>query len=667
MAIPQTAPYGSWTSPVTARLAAADGRVPEWADTVGDEIWWVESRPAEGGRYTLVRRPAGGGPGVEVLASPWNVRSRVMEYGGRPWAGAPGPDGRPVVVFVDFADQRMYRLDAHPTDGPDAEPVPLTPVPPLPSGLRYADLTVLPDRGEVWCVLEELTGPRPGDLRRLLVAVPLDGSAADDRGGIRRLGGDTRFLTGPRLSPDGGRVAWLGWDHPAMPWDSTELKVAEVAADGTFTACRTVAGGPGESIAQVEWTAPGALLTASDRGGWWNLYRIDADTGVATALCPRQEEFAGPLWQPGYRWFAPLRDGRIAVAHGVGAQRLGVLDPSTGALTDATGPWTEWTPCVAVSGTTVVGVAGGPHRALEVVATDPDTGHTEVVGCPHRDVVDPAYVPQPVLRTFTGPDGRDVHAHVYPPRNPDVTAPQGELPPYVVRAHGGPTGRATPVHDLGVAFFTTRGIGVVDVDYGGSTGYGRAYRDRLRQNWGVVDVEDCAAVAAALAAEGTADPARLAIRGGSAGGWTAAASLTTTDTYRCGVIKYPVLDLTQWADGETHDFESRYLDTLVGPLPQSADRYRERSPVHHADRLTVPFLLLQGLEDEVCPPRQSERLLEGLRGRGVPHAYLAFEGEQHGFRRADTLVACLEAELALYGQVFGFAAPGVPELRLVPS
>ncbi|GAB2589249.1 prolyl oligopeptidase family serine peptidase [Streptomyces capparidis] len=658
--MPLTAPYGSWTSPVTARLAAGhDGR-PDWVGTVGDEVWWTEPRPAERGRTTLMRLRRGAAA-ESVLPAPWNVRSRVQEYGGMPWAGAPDAAGRPCVAFVNFADQRVYR---HDPDTPGAEPVPLTPVPRLPHGLRFADLTAVPERGEVWCVLEEFTGRGPRELRRAMVAVPLDGSAADDRSRLRELGGGSRFLTGPRLSPDGRRAAWLAWDHPAMPWDGTELRVADLAPDGTFTGARTLIGGPRESVAQVEWAGDGTLLAATDRTGWWNLHRVDPGTGEAVNLCPREEEFAGPLWNPGLRWFAPLPDGRIAVTHGRGALRTGVLDPGTGELRDAAGPWTEWAPTLAVSGRRVVGVAAGPDSSYEVVRLDADSAACEVIGSAHRDAVDPGYLPVPHERTFTGPGGREVHANVYPPRHPGFTAPDGELPPYVIRVHGGPTSRACMVHDLDVAYFTSRGIGVVAVNYGGSTGYGRAYRERLREAWGVVDVEDCAAVATALAAEGTADPRRLAVRGGSAGGWTAAASLTSTDVYRCGVIMYPVLDLTSWAGGETHDFECRYLDSLVGELPRHSRRYLERSPVNRADRLTAPFVLLQGLDDAVCPPAQCERFLERVRGRGVPHAYLAFEGEGHGFRREETMIACLEAELALYGRVFGFDPPQVPPLDL---
>ncbi|WP_326755783.1 prolyl oligopeptidase family serine peptidase [Streptomyces hirsutus] len=647
----RTLPYGEWPSPIDAATAAAHDGSPEYVGFVGDEVWWTEPRPAEGGRRTLVRRHSDGTE-ESVLPAPWNVRSRVHEYGGRPWAGFVRDDD-PLVVFVDFADQRLHRYE------PGGEPRPLTPVSPVGQGLRWAEPTLLPDRGEVWCVLEEFTGDGPGDVRRVLAAVPLDGSAADDRGAVRELTDDRhRFVTGPRLSPDGRRAVWLAWDHPRMPWDGTELRLADVAPDGTLHDARTVAGGPGESVAQADWTHDGRLLHTSDRTGWWNLY-LDGEP-----VCPREEEFGGPLWKPGSRWFTPLDSGLIAVVHGRGAATLGILDPERGEVVDVAGPWTEFTPTLASHGERVVAVGASPRSAHEVVELDTRTGRARVIGTPHKDAVDPAHYPQPQVRTFSGPDGREIHAQVYPPRNPGCAGPDGELPPYVIWAHGGPTGRAPLVLDLEIAYFTSRGIGVAEVNYGGSTGYGRAYRDRLREQWGVVDVEDCAAVALALADEGTAARDRLAVRGGSAGGWTTAVSLTTTDIYACGTIIYPVLDLTGWGPGETHDFESRYLESLIGPRAEVPERYAERSPAAHADRLTAPFLLLQGLDDRICPPVQCERFLARLEGRGVPHAYLTFEGEGHGFRRAETMVRALEAELSLYAQVFGLSVPGVPVLEL---
>ncbi|MEV7416280.1 prolyl oligopeptidase family serine peptidase [Streptomyces sp. NPDC089919] len=680
-----TGPYGSWPSPIDAALAASlDGR-PEYLGTVGEEIWWTAPRPAEGGRRTLVRRRTGPGGAVDeesLLPAPWNVRSRVVEYGGTPWAALPRPAGGPLVVFVHYADQRLY---AYEPDVPGAAPRPLTPLSAVGGGLRWADPVLRPELGEVWCVLEEFTGPEPTDVRRVIAAVPLDGSAAGARRAVRELTDDRhRFTTGPRLSPDGARACWLVWDHPRMPWDGTELKVAEVGPEGELRQVRTVLGGPEESVAQADWAADGALLAVSDRGGWWNPYRVELTApggpgtpggvgGKAVNLCPREEEFGGALWKTGLRWFAPLPGGTsqpggsagglIAVLHGQGSSVLGVLDPETGDLVDAAGPWTSWCPTLATHGSRVYGVAASPRSGYEVVELDTRTGRARVVGARATDPVDPAYYPEPMSRTFSGPDDREIHAHVYPPHNPVRAAPADELPPYVVWAHGGPTDHVEPVLDLHIAYFTSRGIGVAEVNYGGSTGYGRAYRERLREQWGVVDVEDCAAVARALAAEGTADPARLAIRGGSAGGWTAAASLAATDVYACGTIKYPVLDLVGIAD-ETHDLESQYLTGLAGPPQTLAVRCRERSPLARAEGIAVPFLLLQGLADAVCPPAQAERFLARMAGRGVPHAYLAFDGEGHGFRRAETMVRALQAELSLYLQVFGIERADLPVLPL---
>ncbi|WP_338895052.1 LpqB family beta-propeller domain-containing protein [Streptomyces sp. TG1A-60] len=653
----RTLAYGEWPSPIDAALAAAHDGHPEFVGFVGDEAWWTEPRPTEGGRRTLVRRTADGAE-EPVLPAPWNVRSRVMEYGGQPWAGVMRADG-PLVVFVNHADQRLYRYE------PGGDPRPLTPVSSLGGGLRWVDPRPHPERNEVWCVLEEFTGDGPADVRRVVAAVPLDGSAAEDRDAVRELTDDShRFVTGPRLSPDGRRAAWLAWDHPRMPWDGTALLVADVSEDGLLGEPRTVGGGPDESVAQAEWSADGTLVYAGDTTGYWNLYRLDVDRGHRTPLCAREEEFGGPLWQVGSRWFALLEGGLVAVVHGRGATALGILDTATGQVVDTDGPWTEFAPSLAVHGSRVIVIGAGPRIAYEVVELDAGTGHARVIGAAHDDPVDPAYYPEPQIRTFLGPAGREIHAHVHPPHHPGCVAPGTELPPYVVWAHGGPTSRAPLALDLAIAYFTSRGIGVAEVNYGGSTGYGREYRNRLREQWGVVDVEDCAAVALALADEGTADRTRLAVRGGSAGGWTAAVSLTTTDVYACGTILYPVLDLTNWGSGDTHDFESRYLDSLVGPPAEEPMRYVERSPTEHADRIGAPFLLLQGLDDVICPPAQCERFLARLEGRGVPHAYITFEGEGHGFRRAETMVRVLEAELSLYAQVFGLNPPGIPTLEL---
>ena len=648
------APCGTWESPITAEMVAeGDGR-PGHLGMVGGELWWTEPRPAEGGRRTLVRR-RGDGSTESVLPEPWNVRNRVHEYGGAPWTGTVTGSG-PVVVFSNFTDQRLYRFE------PDSgrAPTPLTPVPVFPGGLRWCDMVIDPDRGEVWAVVEDLLGERPTDLRRFIAAVPLDGSAVEDRTAIRPLSSDEyRFTTGPKVSPDGSKAAWIAWNHPNMPWDETELRIATITSTGTFADERTVLGGEGESIAQVEWSGDD-LLIASDRTGWWNLHRLDLGSGEAETLHRAESEFAGPLWGLGMRWFLPMGGGRIAAVHGKGEARLGIYDAADRSLTPAAGAWTEWSASLVVDGELVYGFASSSATGPELVEYDTEHDEGRAVARLHTDLVDPGCYPEPARRTFTAPGGREVHACLYPPRNPDFEVPEGELPPYVIWVHGGPTGRAKADFDLERSYFTSRGIGVAEVDYGGSTGYGREYRERLRGRWGVVDVEDCAAVARALAAEGLADRSRLAIRGGSAGGWTSAASLTSpaaAGVYACATIKFPILDLSEWSGDRTHDFEARYVHSLVGPPEVLEERSRERSPVRHADRLRVPFLLLQGLEDAICPPAQAEKLLRAVAGSGVPHAYRSYEGEQHGFRRASTIRDAILAEHSLYAQVFGFAGP----------
>ncbi len=648
---PVTAPYGAWPSPIGAAEVAAGGVRLSGPVPVGDDVWWAEARPADGGRVVVVRRdPAG--TVSDVLPGGWSARTRVHEYGGTAWL--PLPDGG--LVFANWSDQRVYRLDA----GSDT-PVPLTPEPAEPAALRYADPVAAADGTEVWWVREAHV---EGGIRRALVAVPLSGAAAGDPAAVREIVAGSDFLASPRPAPDGRRVAWIAWDHPRMPWDGTELRVGELGPDGTVGKTGTLLGGESESVLQPEWLDADTLVVVSDRSGWWNLYRLPAaGGGEPEPLCPRAEEFAQPLWVLGQQTYTVLADGRLAVQHGTDTIALGVLDPATGELTDLPLPYTVFGSSVAVAGSTVLTTAASPVEASAVVAIDLTTGAVTVLRESLGDRPDPAYLPTPRSITVPGPGERDVHAHVYPPTSPDAVAPDGELPPYVVFVHGGPTSHSPATLNLEKAYFTSRGIGVVDVNYGGSTGYGRAYRERLRRQWGVVDVEDCVAVVQALVRDGLADGARLAIRGGSAGGWTTLAALTGTDTFAAGTSYYGVAELIAFAE-DTHDFESRYIDGLVGTLPEDRDVYVERAPLSHVDQLSCPVLMLQGLEDKVVPPSQAELFVEALRRKGIRHAYLAFEGEQHGFRKQGTVIAALEAELSFYGQVFGFDPPGVPRLAL---
>lgn len=651
---PTITPYGEWPSPITARALTAGARRLNFPVLVGDEVWWVEDRPDEAGRTTVMARDAGGTT-VDLLPPPWDARTRVHEYGGRCFLAVPGP-GAPALVFTHATDQRLYRWDRG-----AAAPLPLTPEPAEPAGLRYADPVLSPDGTQVWCVRER---HRDGDLDRHLVAVPLDGSGSADPATVREIVGGSRFLAHPRPSPDGTRLAWLAWDHPNMPWDGTEVRVGALDADGTVPVWSTVAGGLAESLFQPEWDGDDHLVAASDRSGWWNLYRFPAapGSGDATPLYPAAEEFGAPLWRLGLATWGRLDGGRLLCVHGAGRERLGVLDPATGTLTDLDLPYDSLAPALVVAGGRAALVASAPALPTAVLTVDLDTGSYEVVrtAIDPPDLPDPAFLPVPESTTLTGPDGRDVHVHVYPPRNPGRTGPPDSPPPYVVFVHGGPTSNSPAVLDLAKAYLTSRGLGVLDVNYGGSTGYGRAYRERLAGQWGVVDVADAAAAASALVKRGDADGGRLAIRGGSAGGWTTLCAVTGSDTFAAGTSLFGVTDVRRLAE-ITHDFESRYLDALVGPEVLVHD---DRSPLHRADRTRCPVLLLQGGEDPVVPPEQAEQFRAALARNRVPHALIVFEGEHHGFRRAESLVAAAEAELSFYGQVMGFTPPGVPVLAL---
>jgi dipeptidyl aminopeptidase/acylaminoacyl peptidase len=677
MASADTARYGEWPSPISSADIARKRVGLSFPAIAGSAVWWQESRPAEGGRMAVVRRAADGST-RDMLPAPWNARTRVHEYGGCSYL--PVGDG---FVFANFADQRLYRCAAAPAGpaaGGGAEPRPLTAAGPGASD-RYADLTLSPRGDEIWCVRERHAD---GRVSRAIVAVPLDGSAADDPGAVRVLVSGSDFYAYPVPAPDGAALAWICWDHPRMPWDGTELRVAEIGSDGAAGDHRIVAGGERESVLAPAWRDERSLYLISDRSGWWNLYLAELDGRAAAPrpLCPREEEFAAPLWQLGTRPYAVLGDGRIAVTHGTGESRLAVLEPDTGRLTDMDLPYQVVMRELSASGRTVAAVAGGPLQPLSVIRVSvPDPGSAAEVRVLCRNagsLPDPAYLPVPRAVRLAGPSGSAVHAFVYPPTNPDVRPPDGELPPYVVWVHGGPTAQALPRLDVEKAFFTSRGIGIIDVNYGGSAGYGRAYRDRLRGQWGVVDVIDVMTAALALAAAGEADGKRLAIRGGSAGGWTALAAVTSgvglagaagpagaapDGVFAAATSYFGVADLRSFA-AQTHDFESRYLDGLIGPLPQSEALYAERAPVGHVTDATCPVLLLQGLEDPIVPAAQAESIAADLAAHGIRHACLTFPGESHGFRKAETIVASLEAELSFYGQIMGFTPPGVPEVPL---
>jgi dipeptidyl aminopeptidase/acylaminoacyl peptidase len=583
----------------------------------------------------LMRRPAGGEPEA-VTPEGFYVRTRVHEYGGGAWHLA-APD---LVLFANFSDQRLYgqRLGE--------EPVAIVPEPPAPSALRYADCRVTPDGRTVVCV-REVHGE--GEAENQIVALAIDGS-----GEASVLASGRDFYSFPRVSPDGRWLAWTCWDHPNMPWDGTELWLAPL--DDT-TDARLVAGGPAESVFQPEWDAEGRLHFVSDRDGWWNLYRADGGGGVQQ-LTAEQADLAHPQWLFDGSTYAFLEDGSVAcVRCERGEERLCLLDPGAGPgrPRDLGLPFTSFGfPSLSARGATVAFAAAGPDREIAVVLHDVrGGGEPEVVRSSSEEAIDPAYISIPRAVEFPTGGGETAHGFYYPPANADFEAPEGELPPLIVQSHGGPTSHATPALDREFVFWTSRGFGVVDVNYRGSSGYGRAYRDRLRGGWGIVDTEDCIAAARYLADTGEVDGKRLTIRGGSAGGYATLCALVFHDDFAAGASYYGVAD-TETLATDTHKFESRYLDSLIGPYPERADLYRERSPIHFVERLRAPVILFQGLEDEVVPPSQAETMVAALRRNGVPHAYLAFEGEQHGFRRSETEIRCLEAELYFYGRILGF-------------
>jgi dienelactone hydrolase len=622
------APYGTWESPIGADAVARD---PGWTYSLvtaaGGAVYWSETRPHEGGRDVVVAWRRGAGA-ADAIPAAFNARTRVHEYGG----GAFTVAGE-TVYFCHDDDQRVYRAA-----GDEPEPAPLTPD----DGARYADLRVAGD----WLVCVRERG-----LVNELAAFPVDGSAAP-----HTIASGHDFYSAPRVSPDGSRLAWLTWDHPRLPWEGSELWVADVLPGFTLSEPRRVAGGEAESIVQPEWSPDGVLHFSSDRTGWWNLYR--AGDEPVTAL---EAEIGGPLWVFGESWYAFLADSRIVCTYFKdGVDQLAVVERD-GTLRDVPVDLTRVVD-LTTDGERAYFVGASPTRAPAVVAADVETGELEVLAS-DGDIVDPAYVsiPRPFDYETTG--GRTAHAILYPPFNPDYTAPAGELPPLIVRVHGGPTAHATARLSAETQFFTSRGFALVDVNYGGSTGYGREYRDRLRGQWGIVDADDAVNATLALAAAGEADRERMAITGGSAGGWTVLCVLAFhPDVFACGANYFGVSDLSGFIE-ETHKFESRYLDYLVGPLPEAAELWRERAPVNHADRIRAPVIVLQGLEDRVVPPSQSEAIVAALKRNGVPHRYLTFEGEQHGFRKASSLREAVEAELAFYLESMGIAGGGRAPVR----
>jgi dipeptidyl aminopeptidase/acylaminoacyl peptidase len=640
--MPQTSPYGCWKSPITADLITAKVIALGWPQFDGDDIYWTETRPTEGGRTVIVRRTRDEKI-TDVTPPGFNARTRVHEYGGKPYQVEDG-----TVYFSNWSDQRLYRQDGH------SAPRPITPPP-----FWYADFAIDRIHRQIICVREDHRGKNgisdaaptadcpPDEVVNTVVALDLNENP--DGGEILLQGND--FYSTPRLSPDGSRLAWLAWNHPNLPWDGTELWVAAINHMGLLARRELVAGGKTESVFQPEWSADGVLHFVSDRTGWWNLYRWR--NGRIEPLCPMDADFGLPLWNFGMRTYAFETPTRIICTYTQnGVRKLARLDTVSGRLQTIETPFTEIGSPQAANGKLLF-IGASPTLAPCVVLLDLETGRHQILHRSSDLTINDGYLSVPRPIEFPTEHGKTAHAYFYAPKNQDFTAPAGEKPPLLVMSHGGPTSSASTAWNLGIQYWTSRGFGVVDVNYGGSTGYGREYRQRLAGQWGVVDVDDCVNAAKYLAAHGEADGNRCAIRGSSAGGYTTLCALAFRDFFKAGASHFGLSELEVFVK-DTHKFESRYLESLIGPYPAKRDLYRERSPLFHADRIKAALILFQGLEDKVVPPNQHRLIFEAVRKKGVPCASLEFEGEQHGFRKAETIKRVLESELFFDSRIFGF-------------
>jgi dipeptidyl aminopeptidase/acylaminoacyl peptidase len=626
------AAFGSWTSPITSQLLVADVVTLSFPTVEDGAYYWIEARPTEAGRNVLVRRGASGET-ADAFGAAFSARTLAHEYGGRCYAVRGS-----IAYFSNFVDQRLYRMEI------GNEPVALTAEPPSPRAWRYADPAVSPDGTFLVCVRER----HDGEVVNGLVAIATDGTMEP---AVIAEGHD--FFSSPTFSPDGRKLAYIAWDHPNMPWDTTYLYEVELDDHGQVSSRRVVVANPNESVIQPRYGADGSLFFVSDRTDWWNLYR-DSPTGPV-ALYPTEAEFGGPAWTFGLSNYAPLADGSLVASwQSPDGGRLGVLD-STG-MREIPLDWSI-IGSLATDGVDVVGLFASPVKPPAVVRIDLASGAETVLATSFVNAVDPAYLSVPQSIEFATENGLTAHALYYAPKNRDFDGPEGEAPPLIVASHGGPTSSCSAALSYSTQYWTSRGFAVVDVNYGGSTGYGRRYRERLQGTWGIVDLDDCVNAARSLAESGRANPDALLIHGGSAGGYTTLCALTFRDAFAAGASYFGVGDLGALAR-DTHKFESRYLDGLVGPWPEARAIYEERSPIFHTDLLRTPMILFQGLEDAVVPPDQAESMAEALREKGVPFAYVAYEGEQHGFRQAKNIIRTAEAELSFYAQVLGFTPAG---------
>jgi len=626
----KTAPYGSWKSPITSDLIVKETIGLSQPRLDGDDTYWIEMRPSEKGRQVIVRRTSDGST-TDINPPEFNARTRVHEYGGGDYVVHEG-----TVYFSNFADQQIYRAD------PDSPPQ-LISTECSDDRVRYADAVVDPRRNRLICVCEDHR--QPGEAQNYLVSVPLAGGTNS----VLVSGND--FYSSPRVSPDGSRLAWLTWHHPNMPWDGCELWTGDIGDDGTVTNQTQVAGSMSESIFQPEWSPDGVLYFVAETSGWWNIYRFANDS--IECVVEKEAEFGAPQWVFGMSTYAFESADRIICAFiEKGIWSLGTIDTRRKQLEKIDAQFTEFD-FVRVAAGRALFRASSPVDPFSIIELKLETRETSVLRRASNVDLDPGYISEPTPIEFPTENGLTAHGFFYPPKNRDFAAPANERPLLLVKSHGGPTSATIAALMLGIQYWTSRGIGVLDVNYGGSTGYGRAYRKRLNGAWGVVDVDDCINGAKFLAARDEADPNRSMIDGGSAGGYTTLCALTFRDYFKAGASHYGVSDL-EALEVDTHKFESRYSRSLIGPYPERKDLYVERSPIHFTDQLSCPVIFFQGLEDKVVPPNQAKMMVEALRQKKLPVAYVTFEGEQHGFRQAKNIKRSLDGELYFYSRIFGF-------------
>jgi dipeptidyl aminopeptidase/acylaminoacyl peptidase len=642
MSKPRIAPYGSWKSPITSDLIVTGTVGLSQPLTDGSDVYWIEMRPTEGGRGVIVRRDASAVI-TDITPPPFNARTRVHEYGGGDYAV-----GRGSVYFSNFFDQRLYVQKGN------EPPRAITPI----ADMRYADTIIDERRNRLICVREDHSVPGREAINTL-VSLKLDGN--DDPGQVLVSGND--FYSSPRLSADGSKLSWLTWNHPNMPWDGTELWVGKFGEDGQLVTSHKVAGGNHESIFQPEWSPDGILHFVSDRNGWWNLFRINQD-GLIESLREMEAEFGMPQWGFGMSSYAFESAERIVCTYiEKGISHLALIETRTKKFEPVDSPYTDIRYVRVCNGQAVMRAAS-PTEPGSIVRFDLSTRSFESLRRSNNNEIGPAYISVPRAVEFPTEDGLTAYGFFYPPQNADYSAPDGEHPPLLVESHGGPTAATTTAFSPLIQFWTSRGIAVLDVNYGGSSGFGRAYRERLKDKWGIVDVDDCANGARYLVEQGLADGKRLMITGGSAGGYTTLCALTFRQTFNAGASHYGVSDAEALAK-ETHKFESRYLDGLMGPYPEMKELYYERSPINFTDRLSCPVIFFQGLEDKVVPPNQAQMMVDALRAKGIPVAYIPFDGEQHGFRQAKNIKRALDGELFFYSRVLGFEiAEGVEPVEI---